>query len=188
MTEHLLQLDRQLFHFVNYTLSNPVFDAVMPWLRNPKFWIPLYVFIVVFSIARFKKAGTILIVLLLITVGIADYGSASILKAVVKRTRPCREASLKPEEISRVPCGTGYSFPSTHASDHFAMALFLSLVYGKRWRWVWFGAILWAGLICFAQVYVGVHYPVDVTAGALFGSIIGIGMAYLFKRIQPQFA
>jgi membrane-associated phospholipid phosphatase len=188
MTEHLLQLDRQLFHFINYALSNPVFDTVMPWLRNPKFWTPLYVFIIVFSIIRFKKAGIILIILLSVTVGIADYGSASILKALVKRTRPCREVSLQPEEISRVPCGTGYSFPSTHASDHFAMALFLSLVYQKQWRWIWFWAILWAALICFAQVYVGVHYPVDVTAGALFGSVVGTGMAYLFKRIQPQFA
>ncbi len=185
MTEHLLQLDRQLFHFINYTLANPVLDAVMPWLRNPKFWVPLYLFIILFSIIRYKKSGVVMIILLLMTVGIADYGSATLLKSFFKRVRPCNDTALKGIEISRVDCGTGYSFPSTHASDHFSIAIFLCLVYRRRWIWFW--AILWAALICFAQVYVGVHYPIDVTAGALFGSLVGAGSAWIFKRVQPQF-
>jgi undecaprenyl-diphosphatase len=52
---------------------------------------------------------------------------------------------------------------------------------------VWFLAILWASLICFAQVYVGVHFPVDVICGAIYGSVVGILFAYLFKKIQPAF-
>ncbi len=189
MPEHLLQLDRYLFHFVNHDLNNPFFDWIMPCLRNPKFWIPLYAFILGFSIWKYKKQGVIIILLFIATVGTADFTSATLIKNVVQRVRPCRDPAIASTVINptEVGCGTGYSFPSTHATDHFAMALFLILVFCKKWRWIWFWAILWATLVSFAQVYVGVHYPIDVTAGALYGSLIGILFALLHKRIQPAF-
>jgi membrane-associated phospholipid phosphatase len=187
MPDFLLHLDRQVFYFINHNLTNPFFDWVMPWLRNPKFWIPVYIFIIGFSIWKYKKAGAYLVLLLLITVGVADFSSATLIKKQVQRNRPCRDEVLTKTITSRVPCGTGYSFPSTHASDHFAMSVFLGLVYGKRWRWVWLWVLLWATLVCFAQVYVGVHYPIDVTAGALFGTLIGLIFAQVFKKFQPQF-
>jgi membrane-associated phospholipid phosphatase len=187
MPDYILQLDRHLFYFINYDLTNPFFDLVMPWLRNPKFWIPLYIFIVVFCLWRYRKVGAIIIVLMATTAGFADFTSASIIKYNVKRLRPCRDPVVGITDINRIPCGSGYSFPSTHATDHFAMAIFLCLVFGKKWHWVWFLAILWASLICFAQVYVGVHFPVDVICGAIYGSVIGILFAYLFKKIQPAF-
>lgn len=187
MPEHLLQLDRHLFYFVNHDLSNPFFDWIMPLLRNPKFWIPLYLFIIGFCVYRYKKTGVIIIVLLAITAGFADFTSASIIKYNVKRLRPCRDPIVSQTDISRVPCGTGYSFPSTHATDHFAMAIFLSLVFFRKWRWIWLWAILWAGVISFAQVYVGVHFPVDVICGAIYGALVGGLFALLFKKLQPAF-
>ncbi|SDP92732.1 undecaprenyl-diphosphatase [Mucilaginibacter sp. OK268] len=187
MPEHLLQLDRHLFYFINHDLSNPFFDWIMPLLRNPKFWIPLYLFIIGFCIYRYKKTGAIIIVLLAITAGFADFTSASIIKYNVKRLRPCRDPIVSQTDISRVPCGTGYSFPSTHATDHFAMAIFLSLVFFRKWRWIWLWAILWAGIISFAQVYVGVHFPIDITCGAIYGALVGGLFALLFKKLQPAF-
>lgn len=187
MPEFLLNLDRHLFYFINHDLSNPFFDLMMPWLRNPKFWIPLYIFIIGFCLWRYGKTGAIIIILLAATAGFADFTSASIIKYNVKRLRPCRDPVVGVTDITRVPCGTGYSFPSTHATDHFAMAVFLGLVFAKKWRWIWFWVILWAGLISFAQVYVGVHFPVDVTCGAIYGSLVGLLFAYLFKKIQPAF-
>lgn len=187
MPHFLLQLDRQVFYFINHTLTNPLFDGLMPWLRNPRFWIPVYVFIIVFSIWKFKKYGVWLVVLLAVTVGVADFSSATLIKNQIKRLRPCRDEALAQTITSRVSCGTGYSFPSTHATDHFAMSVFLGVVYGRKWRWVWLWVLLWALLVCVAQVYVGVHYPIDVTAGALFGTFIGFIFAALFKKLQPQF-
>jgi membrane-associated phospholipid phosphatase len=67
------------------------------------------------------------------------------------------------------------------------MAIFMALVFCKKWRWVWFWAILWAGLISFAQVYVGVHYPIDVFCGALYGSFVGWLMYKLFGLLQQKF-
>lgn len=187
MLEHLIQIDRHLFYFINTDLGNPFFDWLMPLLRNARFWIPLYVFIIVFCLWKYKKQGAVLIILLALSAGIADFTSASIFKYNVQRLRPCRDPEVSRNAIVRVPCGTGYSFPSTHATDHFAMAAFLCFVFSRKWRWIWLWAILWAASICFAQVYVGVHFPIDVTVGAIYGFFIGWLMSLLFKRFQPRF-
>ena len=187
MLEHLIQLDRHLFHFINHDLGNPFFDWLMPMLRNPRFWIPLYLFILVFCVWRYKKTGAIVIILLALSAGFADFTSVHLMKDPVKRLRPCRDPVVSQTAIIRVPCGPGYSFPSTHATDHFAMAAFLSMVFFRKWRWVCLWTVLWAGAICFAQVYVGVHFPVDVTVGALYGVLVGLLFALLFKKLQPDF-
>ena len=151
MPDYLLQFDRHLFHFINYTLANPFFDLVMPWLRNAKYWISLYLFIIIFCIWKYKKTGLIIILFLALTAGFADFTSASIVKPLVKRARPCHDVAVSQTEIQRIDCGSGYSFPSTHATDHFAMAFFLIILFKKKWGWIWFWAILWAGTISFAQ-------------------------------------
>src|SRR5665213_2568155 len=188
MPDQLLQLDRHLFYFINHDLANPFFDLVMPYLRNPKFWIPLYVFIIGFCIWKFKKTGIVIIILLALSAGFADFTSVNIIKPLVKRDRPCRDPVVSKTDIERVDCGPAYSFPSTHATDHFAAAFFLIMIFHKKWRWIWLWAILWAGTISFAQVYVGVHFPVDVFCGALYGIFVGWLFSALFKKLQPDFS
>lgn len=187
MTDQLLQLDRRLFYFVNHDLTNPFFDWLMPIVRNPVVWAPLYVFIFIFCLYRYKKTGAYIIVLLALTIGIADRGSAGLIKNAVQRLRPCHEATIANTIIVRVTCGSGYSFPSSHASNHFAIACFLGLVFYSRWKYIWWVAIPWAFVISIAQVYVGVHYPFDVTFGALYGMLVGYVVYLLFKKLQPQF-
>ncbi|TSD66104.1 phosphatase PAP2 family protein [Inquilinus sp. KBS0705] len=187
MPDQLLQFDRHLFYFINHDLSNSFFDGLMPLMRNPKFWIPLYLFIIVFCLWRYKKQGAILIAMMVLAVGFADFTSARLIKPAVARVRPCRDAVTSKTVISRVDCGTGLSFPSTHATDHFAIAVFLSCLFFKRWKWVLPATLFWAALICFAQVYVGVHFPVDVTGGAIYGSLAGWLFAVGFKKLQPDF-
>jgi undecaprenyl-diphosphatase len=187
MFHQLIQFDKHLFFLVNKGLSNSFFDWLMPLIRNPYTWAPLYVFIIAFSIYRYKKQGLYLILMLLISFALADFGSATVIKSLVKRVRPCNDPALAGTIIERVPCGSGYSFPSAHASNHFAIAIFLCLVFGSRWRWLWPAALLWAFSISIAQVYVGVHYPIDITAGALYGLTVGWLMVWLFRKIQPQF-
>ena len=182
MPDQLLQLDRYLFHFVNHDLANPFFDLIMPYLRNPKFWIPLYVFIIGFCIWKYKKQGMLIIIFLVLCAGFADRTSAGVIKPLIKRLRPCRDPIVSQTDMERVKCGSGYSFPSTHATDHFAMTFFLIILFYQRWKWIWFWGILWAGVISFAQVYVGVHFPIDVIGGAIYGIMTGCLFAWLFRR------
>jgi membrane-associated phospholipid phosphatase len=187
MLDHLLQLDRHLFYWINHDLTNPFFDAVMPWLRTPGNWIPLYILIAAYCLWKYRVKGIIIIAFIGLSAGFADFTSASIAKPLIHRLRPCRDPITAATDIERATCGSGYSFPSTHATDHFAMAVFMILIFCKYWRWIWFWAILWAGLISFAQVYVGVHYPIDVTCGAIYGALVGWFISWVFRKLQARY-
>ncbi|MEY3678694.1 MAG: hypothetical protein RI924_835 [Bacteroidota bacterium] len=186
MIEQLIQLDHQWFLAVNKGLSNPFFDYLMPILRNRYTWIPLYVLIIYLLIKNFGKTAWFMLLALVLCFGIADYTSSSIIKPAVERLRPCNEIPFSDQLTLRIPCGRGYSFPSSHAANHFAIALFLIVLFRKNRAWLMPLALLWAASISFAQVYVGVHFPVDVTAGALLGSSIGYLIAFLFLRLKPE--
>lgn len=182
MIESILNIDQEIFFFINHTIGNSFFDWLMPILRNKYTWIPLYIAIISFSIWKYKLKGLYLILFLSATVGFADFTSAKILKPTFERIRPCNDIEIKDRVHARVICGAGKSFPSTHATDHFAIAIFLIGVFGRLWKPIVAIAIIWAALISLAQVYVGVHYPIDITIGALYGSLIGFIFANLYKR------
>lgn len=187
MPESLLHLDQHIFYLINNQWSNSFFDWIMPLLRYPQNWVPLYLFIIVFSIYKYRKTGAVLIVMLAVTFGVSDFTSSTVIKKTVKRIRPCNDPVLAATIISRVPCGSGYSFPSSHATNHFAVAVFLSMAYQRKWPSIWVVGIFWAAAICYAQMYVGVHYPIDILTGTLLGSGIGFLFGFLFKRINPGF-
>ncbi|SDS74364.1 undecaprenyl-diphosphatase [Mucilaginibacter mallensis] len=188
MLDHLIQLDRHLFYWINHDLTNPFFDAVMPWARTPRNWIPLFILISAYCLWKYRAKGIIIIAFIGISAGVADFTSASIVKPLVHRLRPCADPVTAPTDIERVSaCGSGYSFPSTHATDYFAVAIFMVLIFRKYWHWIWFWGIFWAGLISFAQVYVGVHYPIDVTCGAIYGSFVGWFIYWVFRKLQRRY-
>lgn len=187
MIESIQQFDVELFLKIHRGLSNSFFDWLMPLMRNRFFWSPLYLFIVVFCIKQYKKQGYYIIGMVLFTFAMGDLIASRVVKPWVARVRPCNDLTLANDIIHRVPCGSGLSFPSAHATNHFAIAVFLICIFYSRWKPILPIGIFWAFIISFAQVYVGVHYPVDVTTGALLGIIIGIICSRIFKKLQPDF-
>ena len=186
MLQQLLQFDRHLFYLINHDMTNPFFNHVMPWLRTPRNWIPLYVLISAYCLFKYRAKGLIIMAFIAMSAGFADFTSASIIKPLIHRQRPCHDPVSSATDIERVGCA-GYSFPSTHATDHFAMAIFMILVFYKKWRWIWFWGILWAALISFAQIYVGIHFPIDVFCGAIYGALVGWLFAYVFGRLKKHY-
>ncbi|QPH39489.1 phosphatase PAP2 family protein [Pedobacter endophyticus] len=187
MIESIRQFDVELFLKIHRGLSNGFFDWLMPLMRNRFFWSPLYVFIIVFCIKQYKKTGLYIIGMILVTFAMGDSISSKLIKPMVGRVRPCNDFHLSNDIIHRVPCGGGMSFPSSHATNHFAIAVFLICVFYSRWKPILPIGLFWAIIICFAQVYVGVHFPVDVTSGAILGTIIGFVCSMIFKKLQPEF-
>ncbi|WP_353131027.1 phosphatase PAP2 family protein [Parapedobacter pyrenivorans] len=186
MIDQLIALDQEAFLAINQGLSNVFFDWLMPILRNPFTWAPLYLFIVIFCIKNYKKTGVLIVLFILITFGIADQLSSSVIKKSVKRVRPCNDIEFKEEINLRVRCSGGYSFTSSHATNHFAMAMVMIMIFYKRWKHILWLGLLWAALVSIAQVYVGVHYPLDIIAGALLGSLIGCVTGLAFRFISPN--
>ena len=179
MLEQIIQIDQNLFFAINHGLSNPFFDWLMPVLRNRFFWTPLYLFLAVFFIRNYGKKGWLILIFLAVTFGITDFFSSSVLKPAFERLRPCNDAEIKAEVKAIIACGTGYSFPSSHASNHFALAVFLIMMFYQKWKQILPLALFWAVSISFAQIYVGVHYPLDILAGAILGGMIGYAMSII---------
>jgi len=191
MLEQIIEFDQNLFFGINQGLSNSFFDWLMPALRNRFFWTPLYLFIVIFLVRNYGKKGWLILLFAALTFGLTDYFSSSIVKPTIGRLRPCNDPEMKKEVRNLIACGTGYSFPSSHAANHFGLAVFLILVFYHKWKLILPIGLLWAFSISFAQIYVGVHFPLDILGGALLGSMIGYIMSAIlivnksFKKWGP---
>ena len=181
MLHSLLSFDRNVFYFINHSLANPVFDFIMPIIRNKFTWIPFYIFLIIFCIVKYKINGIYILLILIASVGLSDLISAHMIKPFFHRLRPCNDQAEAAYIIDRITCGSGFSFVSSHAANHFTIAAFIMSLFGQRWKWVKPLAFIWAFLICVAQVYVGVHFPLEVLAGGLIGFGIGTIMAKLTK-------
>lgn len=187
MLEQLIALDKEIFLSINQGMTNSFFDWLMPILRNPYTWSPLYLFIIIFSIKNYKKEGVVMILFLLMNFGMSDWTSSTLIKKSVQRIRPCNDIELKEDMVVRVRCSSGYSFTSSHATNHFAMAVLLIILFYRRWKHILWLALLWAASIGFAQIYVGVHFPGDILAGTLLGIIIGLFSGFLYNQVRTRF-
>lgn len=186
MIESLHQFDVDLFLSIHRGLSNSFFDWLLPLMRNRYFWAPLYLFIIIFCVKQYGKKGWYIIGMLLLTFALGDLLASRLLKNIVVRIRPCNEITLTNDIIHRVECGSGFSFPSAHATNHFAIAIFLICIFYDKWKPILPLALAWALIISFSQVYVGVHYPIDVFAGSILGTVIGLFTSKLFKTLEPK--
>jgi undecaprenyl-diphosphatase len=184
LLQRIEEFDRWLLIKINSDGSNAFFDSVFPVWRHSDTWMPLYLFLFLFMIMNFGWRSIPWMVMLGFTAGICDQVSSSGIKEWVDRTRPCADPLLFFDVnflLNR--CPSSGSFTSSHATNHFGAAMFIYItlknVIGKP------GLLFfaWAGTICYGQVYVGVHYPLDVICGGILGCAIGYGMAYIFKAV-----
>lgn len=180
--DRLEQLDRQLFILINHDGSASLLDMVLPFLRESQFWVPFYLFMILFMTINFKMKGWWWVLAFILTAALADIISSQIIKETILRLRPCRDPAMAAEVIFRVNyCPKSSSFTSSHATSHFALSMFIWQTLKGLSRW-WGMIFLWAFAICYTQVYVGVHYPLDVICGGLLGCGIGGFMAYMYRR------
>lgn len=186
MIEQLIEIDQNAFRIINGVWINPLFDALLPWLRNKYIWLPLYMFILSFLVINFRTKGFIYFLGLLLVVGLCDQGSSGLLKPIVGRERPCNDVAFSEYARTLIDCGSGKSFPSSHATNHFGIAAFLSMLFARIWRPVTVIAFVWAFVVSYAQIYVGVHYPLDIIGGALMGTLFGLLVCWLIMRIMAR--
>jgi len=187
LLQTILEWDSWLFLKINTILTHPLLDKIFPLWRDSELWVPFYLFLIVLAIVNFgKKAGS-WILFAIINVALTDQASSSLIKNWFARIRPCNEELLVGKmRLLLEHCSGGFSFTSSHATNHFGFAMFVFLttrhLFGKWGRWLF----VWAATISYGQVYVGVHYPIDIVFGALLGSGIGaLTAGYYNRKIGP---
>ncbi len=177
----------QIFELLNQTIANPFLDALLPVWREKTTWIPLYAIIAVLLYRAYGWRGLLaLLVTIALTITVADQLAASVIKPWAGRLRPCATEGI--EVRSLVGCGGKFSFPSNHATNHFALAVVLCLTWLSNRPWGWrLGILLWAASISLAQVYVGKHWPGDIVVGAALGTSVACGFVYLLRTADRKY-
>lgn len=181
--EQIIHLDHWLFFKINGAWTSHLLDTVLPFMRESIFWIPLYLFLGVFIGMNFGIKGLFWAVALICTASICDILSSHLIKEMVYRMRPCRNPDIAGDVRFLVKyCPMSSSFISSHATTHFGMAMFIYTTlkpYTSPWTGILF---VWAALIAYAQVYVGVHFPSDVLCGSFLGLGIGLVMSKFYVK------
>jgi membrane-associated phospholipid phosphatase len=182
------QWDFNLFVKIHGHWTAPWLDTILPIWRDKRTWVPLYAILLFLLVRVFRWQGVLLGVMAGCCVGLADTLSSSVIKPAVARLRPCRTEELSPFIRDIIDCGPGLSFPSSHAANHFALAVFLFVLFHRRYALASWVGILWAFSIAYAQVYVGLHFPLDIMGGAALGSIIGVLFSRVFLLLKPDWS
>lgn len=171
MIDWLVSIDTQLFLFLN-GLHCALLDPIMIFFSGKTTWIPLYLLIIFFM---YKKMGWRMVwalIALAVVVVLADQTSVKCFKNVVQRLRPCHTPAIKEMVyLAANRCGGKYGFVSSHAANTFGVAIFLAFLFTKKWFSI--GIIVWAALVSYSRIYLGVHFPGDIVAGAALGAICG---------------
>lgn len=170
--EFLYSFDLAIFYLFNHTISTGFLDKFFSIITDVNKWYIAY--LILLGIAFFKGGlrGKIAVLGLIILITVTDQTGYRLLKEFFERIRPCNALS---DAITPIGCAGGFSFPSNHALNNFAAAVFLLRLF-PQYKWIF---LITATLISISRIYLGVHYPSDVLGGA----ILGIGFGYLFSII-----
>lgn len=180
MIKRLSQLDQEIFLWFN-SHHSPFMDEVMVFISGKLEWIPLYALLLFFVYKKYDKAVVWVMLAAALVVTLADQSSVHLFKDVFQRYRPCHNLDIG-ELVHTVngKCGGKYGFVSSHAANTFGIAVLLGSLLKYQYKiYPLLLLLLWAGIVSYSRVYLGVHYTGDIFVGALLGSLIG----YLVYRL-----
>ncbi len=187
MIEEILKLDSKLFLYLN-SLGTPKFDSFWISLSMIEANILMYLFLIflLFYIQKTRPKFLYIFYLLFVIalmITITDQG-ANIFKDSFQRLRPCYDESIKDSlRLVKENCGGKYGFFSAHASNSFSLAIFFGLLFKNRIRYIIIITMIYALLISYSRIYLGVHFPIDIIVGSSFGICVGIIM-YSFVYLK----
>ena len=183
MFEQLKEWDRELFIYLN-GLGIERFDSFWIAVTQEEYWIPLYFIFFILIFIAYKKKQAFIVCIGFLSSFIVTFGLTRLIKASVARIRPNNAENLK-EIIRILQEPTYYSFVSGHTSSSMAITTFIVLALRHRFKWVYV-FYSWPILFATSRIYVGVHYPSDIAAGALLGVIIALIVYKICKKMLAR--
>ncbi len=170
MIDTLIELDKSIFFFLN-GLHADWLDPIMFWISDKEIWIPFYLFLAGWLIKKFKKKSIIYLLGIGIAITITDQVISGFMKGYFERFRPSRD----PELEGLVHTVNGIAF---------ALAIFIFLSF-KEYKWIWL-MFVWAAVVAYSRVYLGVHFPGDILVGGIIGLITAYSIYHLAQKVIPR--
>ncbi len=189
MIDQLIKWDKELLIFLN-SFHAPWLDPIMLLITKTFFWLPLYGFLIYLMFRNFKKEAWLILIGAGITILLCDQITSTFMKPFFARLRPSQDPSMIGliHHVDNYKGGL-YGFASGHAANTFGVALFVWLTLKPIYKWMW-AIFIWAAVMTYTRIYLGVHYPGDIIVGATIGlgcGIIGYRTStYLRKRIKSS--
>jgi len=166
----LKSIDNTILLFINGMHSAPA-DSLMMWISNRFIWIPLYVFLAYVIVKKFGKNSWLVIIFGALAIAMSDQLASHLVKNLFMRYRPSHNLILGPQlHIVDNYLGGQYGFASSHASNTFALSVFIMLLMPEKRKLI-IGLFAWAIVVCYSRMYLGVHYPSDIVGGAIIGFV-----------------
>ena len=170
--DHIIRIDQDLFLWLNGH-HNHFWNVVMKVVTNKLTWLPLYLLLLYGIISQFKSKATGYILCIIAVVILSDQIASTLFKPYFMRPRPCRDPMIAHLVHLVNGCGGPYGFVSSHSATAFGIALIVNLlptknIFAVKWLFVW------ALIYSYSRIYVGVHYPLDVVAGACLGMLAAV--------------
>lgn len=187
MLEQLIEWDKELLIFLN-SFHTPWLDPVMLLITKTAFWIPLYAFLIYLMFRNFKKETWFILIGATLTIILCDQITSTFMKPFFARLRPSQDPTMAGllHHVNGYKGGL-YGFSSGHAANTIGVALFVWLTLRPVYKWIgWI--FLWAALMTYTRIYLGVHFPGDIIVGATIGlscGLLGYKLSsYLRKRFK----
>lgn len=177
--EQLLELDTNLFLYLN-NLGTKTWDGFWMFYTTKFNWIPFYALLLYLVFKNYSKKGFLIIVVMVALLITFTDQVTNVFKDGFMRPRPCHNDKLTAVmRLVKSYCGYPYGFFSGHSSNSMAVAFFMGLLLKKRFKKALPLLVFWSFLMGYSRIYIGVHYPLDVLCGFLFGALAG----WLFYKI-----
>lgn len=180
MLEELIQQDKEIFLFLN-SLGTTTWDGFWLFITNKFSSIPLYALLLFFTFKQYGVKKTVIVIIFVALLITATDQLANFFKYGVQRLRPCHDIDINMvARLIKKSCGGKFGYFSAHASNAMALALFFSVLLGSKIKYITSLLLIWAVLVAYSRIYIGVHFPLDVLTGIVIGTIFG----WLFAKLS----
>tara|TARA_R110002050_G_scaffold298901_1_gene463102 strand:- start:41060 stop:41629 length:570 start_codon:yes stop_codon:yes gene_type:complete len=187
MIDQLVQYDKELFLFLN-NLGTAQWDGFWLFMTNKWSSVPLYALLAfftykVFGLKRLLMTLVAIALLILVTDQLANF-----FKYGVQRLRPCHDHELQAVmRLVKSSCGGKFGYFSAHAANSFAVATFFTALLRTKYKYIGLFLFLWASVVAYSRIYIGVHFPLDVVTGIIIGTFLGGMFQQLFLKAVSKY-